>query len=158
MPKPPVHEDFMREAIEMADRALHLGEVPVGAVVVHSGEVVSRGFNQPVSRIDPSAHAEIIALRGAARFLGNYRLGGCTLYVTVEPCVMCAGALVNARVAQVVFGAAEPKWGALGSLLSVQELPLNHRLEVVSGILEDDCRRLLQEFFKFRREDQRERS
>lgn len=153
MPTPPEHDDFMREAIAMARNALHLGEVPVGAVLVHSGEVVSRGFNQPVRRIDPSAHAEIIALRGAARALGNYRLGGSTLYVTAEPCVMCAGALVNARVARVVYGVAEPKWGALGSLMSVQDLPLNHRLEVISGILEDECRQLLQDFFKFRREE-----
>jgi tRNA(adenine34) deaminase len=153
MLKPPEHDDFMREAIAMARSALHLGEVPIGAVVVHSGEVVSRGFNQPVRRIDPSAHAEIIALQGAARALGNYRLGGTTLYVTAEPCVMCAGALVNARVARVVYGVAEPKWGALGSLLSVQDLPLNHHLEVISGILEDECRRLLQDFFKFRREE-----
>lgn len=154
MPPPPEHDEFMREAIEMARSALHLGEVPIGAVLVHSGQVVSRGFNQPIRRLDPSAHAEIIALRGGARALGNYRLGGCTLYVTAEPCVMCAGALVNARVARVVYGVPEPKWGALGSIMSVNDLPLNHRLEVIPGVMEEDCRRLLQDFFKFRREGQ----
>ncbi len=144
----------MRLALEMARMALHVGEVPIGAVLVCSEKVVARGFNQPIRSLDPSAHAEIIALRGGARALRNYRLGGSTLYVTVEPCVMCAGALVNARVSRVVYGAPEPKWGGLGSVLSVNELPLNHRFEVIPGILETECRQIVQDFFKYRREEQ----
>ena len=142
----------MRLALQEARTALHLGEVPVGAVLVAGGEVVASGFNQPIHQVDPTAHAEIVALRGAARALDNYRLTGSTLYVTVEPCLMCVGALVHARVGTVVYGAAEPKGGAIRSLLRVEDLALNHRFDVVEGILEADCRQLIQDFFKARRE------
>jgi len=144
-------ETFMREALEQARRALHLGEVPIGAVVVAEGGVMGEGFNQPIRATDPSAHAEIVALRQAARAAGNYRLTGATLYVTLEPCLMCVGAIVNARVATVVYGAPEPKWGALGSILDARSLRLNHRLEVIGGVLEAECRQLVVDFFKFRR-------
>lgn len=146
------HETFMRLALEQARLALHVGEVPVGAVLVEAGEVIAAGFNQPLRSLDPTAHAEIVALRAAARRLRNYRLGGATLYVTLEPCVMCAGALVLARVATVVFGAVEPKFGGVRSLLDLGALPLNHRFEVVAGVLEADCRQVIQDFFKFRRD------
>jgi tRNA(Arg) A34 adenosine deaminase TadA len=143
----------MREAIQEARSACHLGEVPVGAVVVADGQVVGRGFNRPIHTLDPSAHAEAVAIRMAARSLGNYRLTGTTLYVTVEPCLMCVGLLVSARVSTVVYGAPEPKHGAITSILSIEKLRLNHRFDVVSGILEPDCRRLIQDFFRFRRDD-----
>lgn len=146
------HESFMRLALQEARTALHLGEVPVGAVLVAGGEVVASGFNQPIHQVDPTAHAEIVALRGAARALENYRLIGSTLYVTVEPCLMCVGALVQARVGTVVYGAAEPKGGAIASVLRVEDLALNHRFDVVDGVLEADCRQLIQDFFKARRE------
>lgn len=149
----PLHEGFMLQAIEQARMALHIGEVPVGAVVVANGSVVAHGFNQPVHHLDPTAHAEIVALRKAAQALGNYRLAGTTLYVTVEPCIMCVGALVNARVSTVVYGVAEPKWGAIRSILVVEELPLNHSFDVVTGVLEAECRKLMVDFFKFRREE-----
>jgi tRNA(adenine34) deaminase len=144
------HETFMRQALDEARRALHVGEVPIGAVVVADG-VAAEGFNQPIRSADPTAHAEIVALRRAARAAGNYRLTGATLYVTLEPCLMCVGAIVNARIATVVYGAAEPKWGALGSILDARELRLNHRLEVIAGVLEAECRQLVVDFFKFRR-------
>jgi len=144
-------ETFMREALEQARRALHLGEVPIGAVVVAEGGVMGEGFNQPIRAADPSAHAVIVALRQAARAADNYRLTGATLYVTLEPCLMCVGAIVNARVATVVYGAPEPKWGALGSILDARSLRLNHRLEVIGGVLEAECRQLVVDFFKFRR-------
>jgi tRNA(adenine34) deaminase len=131
---------------------LHLGEVPVGAIVVHGGRVVARGFNQSIHGLDPTAHAEVVALRQAARALGNYRLLGASLYVTIEPCLMCVGALVQARVAEVIYGAPEPKAGALRSTLQFETLSVNHRFRVLSGILEDDCRQIVQDFFKFRRE------
>ena len=143
----------MRQAIEQARMALHIGEVPIGAVVVAGGAVVGHGFNQPVHHLDPTAHAEIVAVRKAAQVLGNYRLSGTTLYVTVEPCIMCVGALVNARVSSVVYGIPEPKWGAIQSILTVEELRVNHRFDVVSGILEAECRKLLVDFFKFRRDE-----
>jgi tRNA(adenine34) deaminase len=146
-----MHEPFMREALEGARTAMRLGEVPIGAVVVQDGRVVARGFNQPIQATDPTAHAEVVALRDAARALGNYRLPGCTVYVTLEPCLMCVGALLNARVATVVYGAAEPKFGALHSILRIQDVPANHRFEVVTGVLEEECRQLVVEFFKFRR-------
>jgi tRNA(adenine34) deaminase len=147
------HEPFMKRALEAARMALHLGEVPIGAVVVGSSEVVGVGFNQPIRSQDPTAHAEIVALRGAARALHNYRLAGTTLYVTVEPCLMCVGAIVSARVATVVYGAAEPKFGAVSSILKPEELALNHRFEVVSGVLEAECREILVDFFEYRRVD-----
>ena len=145
------HEVFMRLALAQARRAFAQDEVPVGAVVVHEGVVVGAGFNQPVSSGDPTAHAEIVALRAAARARGNYRLPDTTLYVTVEPCLMCVGALVNARVASLVYGADEPKFGAVRSLLDVTALGLNHRFDVTAALLEDECRGLMKEFFRSRR-------
>ena len=144
-------EVFMRLALAQARRAFAQDEVPIGAVVVHEGVVVGAGFNQPVASGDPTAHAEVVALRAAARARGNYRLPDTTLYVTVEPCLMCVGAMVNARVASLVYGADEPKFGAVRSLLDLSALALNHRFEVASGLLEDECRGLMQEFFKSRR-------
>lgn len=142
----------MREALALASRAAASGEVPVGAVVVLDGEIVGRGHNQPISSVDPTAHAEIVALRDAAQRVANYRLTGATLYVTVEPCLMCVGALVHARVGTVVFGTPESKAGALESTQRAHEHPaLNHRLTVVSGVLASDCRDLMREFFAKRR-------
>ena len=146
------HDTFMRAALEEARKGFDAGEVPVGAVVVLDGAIVGRGFNQPIGSRDPTAHAEIVALRAAAIALGNYRLVGTTLYVTIEPCLMCVGAMVHARVATLVFGAPEPKAGAVVSSCRAHELPsLNHRIEVVSGVLEEDCRAIIPEFFKTRR-------
>jgi tRNA(adenine34) deaminase len=145
-------ERFMREALDQARRAEASGEVPIGAVVVLDGGVIGRGYNRPIGAVDPTAHAEIVALRGAASAAGNYRLVGADVYVTLEPCLMCVGALVQARVRRVVFGAREPKTGALVSTLEPLRLPvLNHRFEVVEGVLEPECRALVQEFFKARR-------
>jgi tRNA(adenine34) deaminase len=147
-----MHERFMRAAIEQAHEAQRCGEVPVGAVVVVEGEIVGSGFNRPIGSSDPSAHAEIIALRDAGKRIGNYRLTGATLYVTVEPCLMCVGAMVHARVAELVFGAAEPKAGAVESTQRAHEHPaLNHRLAVVGGVLEEECREIIQTFFRERR-------
>ncbi len=147
------HAGFMRLALEQAQAAHLAEEVPVGAVVVVDGEVVGSGHNQPVGLQDPTAHAEIVALRAAARRLENYRLTGATLYVTVEPCMMCVGAMVHARIETVVFGTPEPKAGALVSTQRAHEHPaLNHRLQVVGGVLEDECRELVQTFFRDRRE------
>jgi len=146
------HEHFMRAALEEARRGFGAGEVPVGAVVVLDGEVVGRGYNQPIGSHDPTAHAEVAAIRAAAGAIGNYRLVGATLYVTIEPCLMCVGAMVHARVATLVFGAPEPKAGAVVSSCRAHELPsLNHRIEVLGGVLEDECRAVIQEFFKTRR-------
>jgi len=146
------HVNFMREALALADRAAELGEVPVGAVVVVAGEVVGCGHNQPISAHDPTAHAEVIALRQAAAAVKNYRLTGATLYVTVEPCLMCVGAMIHARVDAVVYGAPEPKAGALESTVRAHEQPgLNHRLTVISGVLAAECRERLQRFFKAKR-------
>jgi len=141
----------MRLALAEARRALLADEVPVGAVVVAEGRVVGAGFNQPIHGVDPTAHAEVLALRKAARALGNYRLTGSALYVTIEPCLMCVGAAVNARVATLVYGAADPKAGAVRSILQAADLPLNHRFEAIGGVLETDCRQLMQDFFKYRR-------
>jgi tRNA(adenine34) deaminase len=146
------HDPFMRAALDEARQGLVAGEVPVGAVIVLDGEIVGRGFNQPIGSRDPTAHAEVVAIRDAARALGNYRLVGTTMYVTIEPCLMCVGAMVHARVGTLVFGASEPKAGAVVSSCRAHELPsLNHRIDVVGGVLEDDCRAILQEFFKTRR-------
>ncbi len=145
------HEDFMRLALDEARRARDQGEVPVGAVVVADGTVIGAGFNQPIRSLDPSAHAEIVALRAAAQSVGNYRLPGTLLYVTVEPCLMCVGAIVHARVGTVVYGTTDPKGGAVRSLLDPETLPLNHRFEVRGGVLAEECRALLQEFFRSRR-------
>ena len=145
-------EALMRLALAEAERARDAGEVPVGAVVELDGRIVGRGFNQPIGAHDPTAHAEIVALREAARTVGNYRLTGATLCVTIEPCLMCVGAIVHARIGTLVFGAAEPKSGAVVSTVRGGELPgLNHRFAVVPGVLEEECRALVQAFFKERR-------
>ncbi|MGH8744649.1 MAG: tRNA adenosine(34) deaminase TadA [Burkholderiales bacterium] len=147
-----VDETMMHEALAMAQRAWLADEVPVGAVVVSDGEIVGRGFNAPVSGKDPSAHAEIQALRDAAHQLGNYRLAGCTLYVTLEPCPMCAGAILQARVAKLVFGAVDPKSGACGSVVNLfQEPRLNHHTQVAGGVLAEECGEILKRFFTERR-------
>jgi len=145
-------EDFMRLALDQARHADAAGEVPVGAVVVVNGAVVGTGFNQPISSHDPTAHAEIVALRAAAATVDNYRLTGSTMYVTVEPCLMCVGALVHARVGLVVYGATEPKAGAIESMTSAHQLPgLNHKLDARGGVCAEESRALLQTFFKARR-------
>jgi tRNA(adenine34) deaminase len=142
----------MREALRLAAEAGALGEVPVGAVVVRDGVIIGRGFNRPISGVDPTAHAEMVALRQAAAYVGNYRLTGAHLHVTVEPCTMCAGALVHARIARLVFGTREPRAGAVVSTAQVLAAPgLNHRIEVIEGVLADDAQRLMQEFFRARR-------
>ncbi|HEY7743729.1 MAG TPA: tRNA adenosine(34) deaminase TadA [Burkholderiales bacterium] len=146
-------EAFMREALALARQAGESGEVPVGAVLVKDGAVVGRGYNRPVSGRDPTAHAEVVALREAAAHIGNYRLGECELYVTLEPCAMCAGAIMHARVKRVVFGAPDPKSGACGSVVNLfAEDRLNHHAAVVGGVLSNESARLLQEFFAARRE------
>jgi tRNA(adenine34) deaminase len=142
----------MAAALEQARLALAAGEVPVGAVLVVSGRIVARSFNQPITANDPTAHAEVLALREAARALGNYRLTEATVYVTVEPCLMCVGAMVHARVREVVYGAAEPKSGALTSAVKALDSPgVNHRFAVTAGVLEEDCRAIIQEFFRDKR-------
>ena len=142
----------MREALREARRASREGEVPVGAIVVRDGQVIARAHNRPLHLNDPSAHAEVLALRRAARKLGNYRLLGCTLYVTIEPCAMCVGAIVQARLQRLVIGAGDTKAGACGSALSVlNDAKLNHRVEVQSGVLAGDCAGILREFFQQRR-------
>jgi tRNA(adenine34) deaminase len=147
------HEPFMREALVQARQAAASGEVPVGAVVVIDGRVMGAGFNHPIGSRDPTAHAEIVAIRAAARAIGNYRLIGATLYVTVEPCLMCVGAMVHARIGTLVFGAPEPKSGAIVSTLRAHESPgLNHSIEIVGGVLEQECRAIIQAFFRERRE------
>lgn len=145
-------EHFMREALSQAELGRAAGEVPVGAVVVKDDEIVGRGFNAPISLCDPTAHAEVQALREAAARLGNYRLPGCSLYVTLEPCAMCAGAILHARVSRVVFGAKDPRTGACGSVVDLfSELRLNHHAEVRGGVLAEECGALLREFFAQRR-------
>ncbi|MDO8261968.1 MAG: tRNA adenosine(34) deaminase TadA [Gallionella sp.] len=161
--------DYMRAALDLARQAQAAGEVPVGAVVVLDGVIVGRGFNAPISRHDPSAHAEMMALRDAAQRLGNYRLAGCELFVTIEPCLMCAGAIMHARIARVVYGANDPKTGACGSVLNafgefnpspdkgraVEGLRLNHHTEVRGGLLAEECGALLSNFFALRRAQQK---
>lgn len=145
----------MRDALGLAGEAAQAGEVPVGAVVVVDGAVVGRGFNRPITSTDPTAHAEIVALRDAAQRLGNYRLTGATMYVTVEPCLMCVGALVHARVGTLVYGAPEPKAGAVDSTQRAHEhAALNHRMTVISGVLASESRELMQRFFRERRNGQ----
>ena len=143
----------MRRALEQARKAAALGEVPVGAVLVgESGELIAEGHNQPIAAHDPSAHAEIVVLRAAAQQLGNYRLPGTTLYVTIEPCVMCVGALVHARVRRLVYGAVEPRTGAIASAHRLFDSgDFNHRPQIVAGVLADECARLMTEFFAARR-------
>jgi tRNA(adenine34) deaminase len=144
----------MRIALEEARRAGEEGEVPIGAVLVSEGEVIGRGRNRPIALSDPTAHAEIQALREGGLRVGNYRLPGSTLYVTLEPCIMCAGAILQARVGRLVFGNEDPKGGAVSSLYSLlEDRRLNHRVEVTSGVLQDECRELLQRFFRERRKD-----
>ncbi len=147
-----VHERWMRHALELANEAYLVDEVPVGAVVVVNGELIGRGFNRPIGDCDPTAHAEIVAIRDAATHAGNYRLTGATLYATVEPCSMCAGALVHARIELLVFGALEPRSGAIESTARVLEnSSLNHRPGVLPGVLADESAELLQRFFKAKR-------
>ena len=146
---------FMRAALELARQAEAAGEVPVGAVVVKEGVIIGRGFNAPISRHDPSAHAEMMALREAAQYLGNYRLVGCELFVTLEPCLMCAGAIMHARIARLVYGASDAKTGVCGGVLDVfAEQRLNHHAEVVGGVLADECGQMLSNFFAVRRAQQ----
>ena len=141
----------MRAALEQARAAEAAGEVPIGAVVVRDGALLAVGFNQPIRATDPSAHAEVVALRAAAARAANYRLSGTTLYVTIEPCLMCVGAIVQARVGRLVYGADDAKAGAIRSLLRAADLALNHRFEVTAGVLETDCREILVSFFRSRR-------
>ena len=144
--------EYMQAALALAEQAALAGEVPVGAIVVKDGTIVGRGHNAPISRHDPSAHAEIQAMRDAARNLGNYRLVGCTLYVTLEPCAMCCGAMQHARIARVVFGASDPKTGACGSVIDLMaEARLNHHAVVEGGVLADQCGMRLSQFFAARR-------
>ncbi len=148
----PSFDLLMAAALDEARRAREAGEVPIGAVVAVDGAIVGRGFNQPIGSADPTAHAEVMAIRDAARRVGNYRLTGSTLAVTIEPCLMCVGAMVHARIGTLVFGAAEPRSGAIVSTVRGGELPgHNHRFEIVSGAREAECRELMQEFFRERR-------
>jgi tRNA(adenine34) deaminase len=150
--EPELDITFMREALREAERAAAAGEVPVGAIVVNGSGIVGRGHNQPITAGDPTAHAEVVALREAARTMGNYRLTGVRLYVTVEPCLMCVGAMVHARVGTLIFGTREPKAGAVVSAQQALSHPaLNHRVEVVEGVLAEESRELLQRFFQARR-------
>jgi tRNA(adenine34) deaminase len=143
----------MRAALAQAAEAARRGEVPVGAVIVLDGQVIGQGFNQPIASHDPTAHAEIVALRAASARLRNYRLTGATVYVTIEPCQMCVGAMIHARVARLVYGTPEPKAGAIESAMRAHEHPaLNHRLEATGGVLEPECRAMIQGFFAQRRE------
>jgi tRNA(adenine34) deaminase len=145
-------ELWMQEALRAAQRALEAGEVPIGAVVVHEGKVVGRGFNRNIADSDPTAHAEVIALREAGAALGNHRLSDCELFATIEPCSMCAGALVHARIRRLVYGADDPRAGAVQSVMRVVNHPsLNHQMEVRGGVLAGKCAELLQEFFRVRR-------
>ena len=148
----PLDEKFMRRALELARDAEAAGEVPVGAVIVRDGEIVAEGFNRPISTHDPTAHAEMVALRAAAARSDSYRLLGTTLYVTLEPCAMCAGTMVHARVQRLVYAASDPRAGAAGSIFNVVQSPaLNHRLEVTAGVLAEDCGATLRNFFVARR-------
>jgi len=149
---PSVDEIYMRRALELADIAMMSGEVPVGAVLVHEDHVIAMGYNQPIAAHDPTAHAEIVALREGGRLLDNYRLEDTTLYVTLEPCPMCATAIVHARVRRVVFGAWDPKAGGAGSIVNIFTLPqLNHRVDVFGGVLMEECGARLTKFFQSRR-------
>lgn len=150
-------ETFMRAALALAEEAGRAGEVPVGAVIVRDGVIVGRGSNRPVAEHDPAAHAEIIALRDAGGAIGNYRLAGCSLFVTVEPCVMCAGAIMHARIERVVYGARDPKTGACGSIVDLfADRRINHHTEVAEGVLAEACGGLLSRFFAERRTTERD--
>ncbi|MEJ0039180.1 MAG: tRNA adenosine(34) deaminase TadA [Gammaproteobacteria bacterium] len=153
MSAPTLDETYMRRALELADVAMVSGEVPVGAVLVHEGHVIAMGYNQPIGTHDPTAHAEIVALREGGKLLDNYRLEETTLYVTLEPCPMCAMAMVHARVSRVVFGAWDVKAGGAGSIVNIFTLPgLNHRVDVFGGVLMEECAEKLTKFFRARRE------
>ena len=144
--------DFMKIALEEAEEAYRLGEVPVGAVLVREGNILSRAHNSPIVRNDPSAHAEMLVLRQAGEKLGNYRLSGAELYITLEPCIMCAGAIVHARVARVIFGARDPKYGAVGSLYNIlTDRRLNHQVEITEGIMREECGEIMSRFFQQKR-------
>ena len=154
LPLPEIEEDrrFMRRALELAQKARDEGEVPIGAVIAMDHDIIGEGYNRPIAEHDPTAHAEVQALRNAARRRGNYRLPGAVLYVTLEPCAMCAGAIMHARIARVVFGAVDPKTGACGSVVNLfAESRLNHHAEVHGGVLAEECGALLQAFFALRR-------
>jgi len=143
---------YMERALGLAQQAGDLGEVPVGAVVVANNQVIGEGFNQPIKSTDPTAHAEIVAMRNAAAHIGNYRLSGCDLYVTIEPCTMCVGAMVHARIQRIIFGAPEPRAGALTSQLQLMDQShFNHSIDWVGGVLEQPCGALIKDFFKSRR-------
>ena len=147
-----IHERWMREALILAEQAAEADEVPVGAIVVHNGEIIGRGFNQPIRSCDATAHAEIVAIRSASQLRSNYRLPGTTLYVTIEPCTMCLGAMIHARVDRLVFGATEPRAGAVvsqGSLIKAGHF--NHQLSFIDGVLAEECSSLMQSFFRNRR-------
>ena len=151
-----VHQQFMREALTLAEQAALEGEVPVGALVVYRGLVIARGYNTRERSQDPTGHAELNAIRDAADLLGSWRLEECTVYVTLEPCAMCAGAMVNSRIMACVYGCTDPRGGFLGTLGDLgSDTRLNHRFDVVSGVLEDDCRHVLQSFFRAIREKKR---
>ena len=153
---PTSDELWMEEALRVAQRALDAGEVPVGAIVVRAGKIVGRGWNRNLTDVDPTAHAEILALREAGARVGNHRLGDCELFATIEPCAMCAGAMVHARLKRLVYGADDPKAGAVQSVLQVLNHPqLNHQMEVSRGVLASRCADLLQSFFRQRREEQK---
>lgn len=152
-------QEYMQLALQLAQQAAVAGEVPVGALVVREGEIIGRGYNAPICSNDPSAHAEIQALRDAARAMGNYRLVDCSLYVTLEPCAMCAGAIQHARIARLVYGASDPKTGACGSVIDLmQEARLNHHCTVEGGVLAAECGALLSEFFSARRKAAKQRA
>ncbi len=152
--KEQLDELWMRQALRLAHKAAQLGEVPVGAVLVKDNQLLAEGWNQPIARHDPTAHAEIMAIRRAAQVEQNYRLPGTTLYITIEPCSMCAGAIVHARIERVVFGAIEPRAGAAGSVLNLlQNSQFNHQVEVQSGILAEECGQVLKDFFRSRRKN-----
>lgn len=145
-------EDWMRHALSLAHKAAELGEVPVGAVLVRDDQLLSEGWNQPIMQHDPTAHAEIMAIRRAAQQVENYRLPGTTLYITIEPCSMCAGAIIHARISRVVFGASEPRAGAAGSVINLlQNEQFNHQTELTSGVLAEECGQVLKDFFSVRR-------
>jgi tRNA(adenine34) deaminase len=146
------HEYFLREALKEAVKAEKAGEVPIGAVIVYDGRIISRGHNKNITLNDPTAHAEIVALRRAAKKIDNYRLNNCILYVTIEPCAMCAGAMIWARIKEVVYGAPDTKAGACCSVINIANAPhFNHRIQITGGILESECRALMQNFFRKKR-------
>ena len=149
-------ENWMQRAIELAKKAEARDEVPVGAIVVYEDKIIGKGWNQPITSDDPTAHAEIMAIRAASTYLNNYRLPNTTLYVTLEPCAMCAGAIIHARIARLVYAVDDPKTGACGSVFNLlQTEELNHKVDIEKGVMEDDCRFLLQSFFKEKRAKQK---